>query len=335
MAKMFYNMEETKQKLGLAKEQIDQLVRSGKLRDFHDGAKIMFKVDEVDNFDLSALTGADEEAQLTPPSLDGIDDPLGLSTKDTGSSIGLTPMDTGSVIGLVPGDSADQISLDDTSQGQDNNDDTVITTHGTKAFDVSSSGSGPALNEPFGQAQLTSDDLMGDQISLDSGSSGSGLLDLSREADDTSLGAELLEEIYPTVDEGAVETQLPTQLDIAAEPEPAEPVEPQPPEFAEFPMAVQYYDPTSGVFGAMMIVPFVVLLLAFIVTAAGLADVQPAFLTSLGNGIWYIMGGAAGLALMIVLIGSFIVSQNTQPRGAPKAKKIKTKKPKPAKAGAK
>jgi hypothetical protein len=35
------------------------------------------------------------------------------------------------------------------------------------------------------------------------GSGGSGLLDLTRESDDTSLGAELLDEIYPGGEEGA------------------------------------------------------------------------------------------------------------------------------------
>ena len=35
------------------------------------------------------------------------------------------------------------------------------------------------------------------KLSLESVGSGSGLLDLTRESDDTSLGAELLDEIYP------------------------------------------------------------------------------------------------------------------------------------------
>jgi hypothetical protein len=39
---------------------------------------------------------------------------------------------------------------------------------------------------------------MQDQISLEGTGSGSGLLDLTRESDDTSLGAELLDEIAPT-----------------------------------------------------------------------------------------------------------------------------------------
>jgi hypothetical protein len=39
---------------------------------------------------------------------------------------------------------------------------------------------------------------IGDQVSLEGVGSGSGLLDLTRESDDTSLGAELLDEITPS-----------------------------------------------------------------------------------------------------------------------------------------
>lgn len=50
--------------------------------------------------------------------------------------------------------------------------------------------------DPMAQTQVTSpvDD---EELALESVGSGSGLLDLTRESDDTSLGAELLEEIYP------------------------------------------------------------------------------------------------------------------------------------------
>jgi hypothetical protein len=43
----------------------------------------------------------------------------------------------------------------------------------------------------------------GDELSLEGVGSGSGLLDLTRESDDTSLGAELLDEIYPGSGEGS------------------------------------------------------------------------------------------------------------------------------------
>ena len=48
MAKMFYSFEEVQEKLALNADQIKHLIDDGKLREFRDGAKIMFKVDEVD-----------------------------------------------------------------------------------------------------------------------------------------------------------------------------------------------------------------------------------------------------------------------------------------------
>lgn len=48
MAKMFYTMEETKAALNLTEEQIKQLSREGRLREFRDGPRLMFKADQVD-----------------------------------------------------------------------------------------------------------------------------------------------------------------------------------------------------------------------------------------------------------------------------------------------
>src|SRR4051812_6307986 len=48
MAKMFYTLEEVKQALGVNEEQIKLLTREGKVREFRDGPRVMFKADQVD-----------------------------------------------------------------------------------------------------------------------------------------------------------------------------------------------------------------------------------------------------------------------------------------------
>ena len=48
MAKMFYTTEEAAQKLGVTTDALKQLVTQNKLREFRDGARVMFKVDQVD-----------------------------------------------------------------------------------------------------------------------------------------------------------------------------------------------------------------------------------------------------------------------------------------------
>lgn len=51
--------------------------------------------------------------------------------------------------------------------------------------------------DPMAQTMVTSASIDDEDLALESVGSGSGLLDLTRESDDTSLGAELLDEIYP------------------------------------------------------------------------------------------------------------------------------------------
>src|SRR5205814_6291151 len=55
---------------------------------------------------------------------------------------------------------------------------------------------GPPKVDPMAQTAIGSG--IQDQINLEGVGSGSGLLDLTRESDDTSLGAELLDEISPS-----------------------------------------------------------------------------------------------------------------------------------------
>ena len=56
------------------------------------------------------------------------------------------------------------------------------------------------LADPMAQTQVTGPMIDDEELALESVGSGSGLLDLTRESDDTSLGAELLDEIYPGSD---------------------------------------------------------------------------------------------------------------------------------------
>ena len=299
MAKMFYSMDEVQEKLHLSAEEIKKLIETDKLREFRDGAKVMFKIDEVDSFDLS-----------------------GLSSTGSGE-IGLLPEDSVGDIALPASDSADQISLDDTSEPA-NKDDTVITSHGVNVLDDSDELD---LTDPMAQTQITPS--FDDQVHLDSGSSGSGLLDLTREADDTSLGAELLEEIYPGADEGAIETQLPTELEVPSSVESVGTMDAQSPPIADFAPAVAVYDPSSGAFGVMMVVPFLVLTLLACVAASGIAGVRPVFLDGVANYVWYIIGAAGALAIIIALIGNFISGMAAA--GHPKTAKEKKTRPKKTK----
>src|SRR5215207_10169416 len=91
MAKMFYTLDETKATLGLNEEEIKQLSREGRLREFRDGPRLMFKADQVDNL-KGELTGGGGDAISLGPSDSGA--PIGLADSRSASGSGISLADT-------------------------------------------------------------------------------------------------------------------------------------------------------------------------------------------------------------------------------------------------
>ncbi len=374
MAKMFYTKEEVLEKLGKTEDQVKEMVLDGKLREFRDGNKLMFKVDEVDNLavDDLDLSPTDDLGASGELNLDGTSPGLGLSgdsgsqiglasmdtgsqlglspdgqdmslsaedmSLETGSAIGLAPSETGSIIGLAPGDTADQVSLDDHSALSKGKDDTVVTSHGEESVASSESGSA-VMSDPLVGGDMPEPDFA-DELNLDGGGSGSGLLDLSREADDTSLGAELLDEIYPEPGEDLSEPK-PSRLEVQTTTgtETSESVTSSDQSVlvaastagpAETVRVVRVYDDSSAVFGAAMIVPFIMLIYAAMVMIAGVLDIQPSLIKTINSKIWFVTGGAGVLTVLVLAIGLAITHRSPQPAGA-KSKAKPTKKAKPVK----
>lgn len=167
MAKMFYTLEEASERLGLDTEAIKEMAANGKLQQFRDRDKLMFKREQID-------------------SMASIDESSG------GSSLGIPMADPGP-------DDTDAISLADSmAAGAPEPEDPREGT-GISVFDAGEVE--PA--DPMAQTQVTQPQIDDEELALESVGSGSGLLDLTRESDDTSLGAELLDEIYPGGDTGA------------------------------------------------------------------------------------------------------------------------------------
>ena len=92
MAKMFYTLDETRSALGKSEEDIKQLTREGRLREFRDGPRLMFKADQVEQL----------KAELGGGSLDQVD----LGPSDSGAPIGLVDSrsPTGSASGIALSD---------------------------------------------------------------------------------------------------------------------------------------------------------------------------------------------------------------------------------------
>ncbi|MBL4702013.1 MAG: helix-turn-helix domain-containing protein [Phycisphaeraceae bacterium] len=144
-------------------------------------------------------------------------DDITLAQTDTNMELNLDPKEGSSGLGLALDDlggsaaGADSLNLKDnpTSHEVENTKQST----GISVFDAGEVDEADPMAATIVTQPGISDD---DDLSLDSIGSGSGLLDLTRESDDTSLGAELLDEIYPTGGSAAGESLTDSQMDTAA-----------------------------------------------------------------------------------------------------------------------
>lgn len=192
----------------------------------------------------------------------------------------------------------------------------------------------------LGATGETSLEEIEDDINLDSfGGSGTGLLDLSLQADDTSLGG-ILDEIYTTEEEGGAGDNVGTPEEVTAEADSliseskleATVEEDYAPAVVMTPRAMAEVAPdsSSNLLGGLLFLPLILLIFTTVVTLSGLVGFEPPLISSIAGFIWYIMGGLAvvGLVLGIVGIAGGGGGGASKPKKAKKAKKKKEPKPK-------
>ena len=366
MAKMFYTLEEAQDALNLNEEEIKQLSREGKLREFRDGSRLMFKADQID----ALRTGAPDDSAL---------DELDLAPSDTAGPISLadTGPSTGSTLGgsagdsdvdleadeddlapeiVGPGASASMISLADTGADRSQASATGMGLKSDTAMAVDASGIGmsspggdkspgatgdsgvtllgpeDATADPSEQTAINS--AVSDQINLEGIGSGSGLLDLTRESDDTSLGAELLDEISPG---GSVGGSMAGSMgsglgsmgsglgasfggpggpgdtaevgDTGIAPAAAGPVVDRTAPVAARAAVVEAADPMAAAFGAASLAAALCVLVAGFALANGAVGVplSRTFLSGLMDvSVWYLFGGAVVAAVIFFVVGMLI-----------------------------
>jgi hypothetical protein len=387
MAKMFYTMEEAKATLGKSEEEVKQYAREGRLREFRDGPRLMFKADQVEQLKSELESGGSGTPDL------GVSDSGGLiglvdTTGASGTSITLSEADTGqsSVAGLGGlGGSASGIRLSPGASGSGPainlaNTGTGMGLSGTGAGGsvaggsiggsaAGMSGSGislkgdtglaadlglsgslggvPSPGRPGGTgAGLTGAGMTGtgsraggginvfgpddesgghvdpgaqtaisgglrEQVNLEGVGSGSGLLDLTRESDDTSLGA-VLDEITPGgtapgrraladtgVSAGTGITGLSEEVSAPTTSRRAGGVAP---------VYVQQLDPSAAAFGGLALGAAAMLMYGIFVLIAALVGTRPAAATYFAKQPFYIpfaigIGVAAVLGVFGLIIG--------------------------------
>lgn len=293
MAKSLYTAAEAAEKLGCSEEKLKGLVRDGKLREFRDAGSVNYRTEDIEGL-ASELNDS------------GSDTAAGAS-----GEIVLEPVDDSSVE-LASGRSdifsMDEIESEDTTAGtkggtalERKKGDSAIPSVGVNVFDDDE------LDEhvdPLAQTAVT--DIAG--LGVDAVSSGSGILDLARESDDTSLGKELLDEIYTDDQEGAVEMGEDTRAGLdeaipAGEAEGPDAEFPPPDEevVASAPartqaLAVEYaQDAWSTSLTALLAVATVVLWFGGIAAIAAARGALPGLL----DWVYFHMAACAGGALLV------------------------------------
>lgn len=270
MGKMYYSEEQTARKLGVSPDQLRKLVDEAKLRVYSDGGKRMYNAEEVDTL-APAQAGESGEVELTP------------ADSAAGDRVTLSEADrTAAVAGK---------------------DDTVITSEGISIFDDEDLE--VEAGDPMAKTAIAPS--VEEQISLEGVGSGSGLLDLTRESDDTSLGAEVLEhiDVESAVPSSSLGAQVLDQIDVeGAVPSAAE--EAPPAAIIEAPTVVEEIDASAGAFSGLVLGAALVMLLVAAVVLPVMMDKEPGYLTALQENLALVLGASALLSVLLAVAGYLI-----------------------------
>ncbi len=336
---MFYSLNEVSEKFSMAKEQVKELVKAGRLREFRDGPNLLFKVDEVE----ALLSDTSFMQSVKPPASSK---PETEKTPQEGEVI-LQPEEKGaSAPESTPSEPKQQPAEDETEAIEaeislaDATDEAPTTGSDITSADTAlSNGGTDVLGDTDNDYALAEDtkaetqaiseepslEEIEEDVNLDSFGSGSGLLDLSLQADDTSLGG-VLDDIYTSEIEQEQQPVKGSAVDVAAE---AESLEEQTSEAAAVPAMMHPYiepepDTGSKVLGLMLFLPLLIVIYTAIVTMSASIGVMPLILEKTQGLILFILGGFL-LATLVISGTGFMLSANTG-----KPKKVKKKKAKKA-----
>ncbi len=413
MAGMFYSLDEAIEKLNKTQEELKQIVKEGKLREFRDGPNILFKVEEVEALksDMAPETVEIPEQETieipesetvetpepeTEPETQPEEIPVPESTKPKTPELEISeepeapapseeipeetkapaaseeapeetkapaaseeiPEETKAPAASeeapeetkAPAISEEDADLDEillapetgapAMSGDLTDADTALTGQGTSVlgqtdrdYEITDDTMADTVIPPETSSEVPLEEIEED-VNLDSFGSGSGLLDLSLQADDTSLGG-ILDEIYTAEGEGpeAGEIEAGSAAAMAAEAEQIIPEEglatPQPtPEVPAIaaPLIERAPDKQSNILGMLLFLPLIAVIYTTVVVIAGFKGIMPSILASIQDYIWYIV--AASIVIAGLGAGmSFMLGGQGTTKAKPKKVK-KEKKPK-------
>ncbi len=319
MGKIFYSAEETAAKLNVPVNKLKELVDGNKLREFRDGNRIVFKMDQVDHLASQSGGGGSSEGpiELAPMTASDIPTPPtgklapGDSSGDTKTA---PPAGSGSLGTAVPGGSTVGGSAIGSAAAGGSGTGSKASASGMRVFEeyelkATDTSAQTQISQPLDEAVLPT----GPDSAM---SSGSGLLDLTRESDNTSLGAELLEEIYPGDQSGSSRIGMGAGASGIFDQPPLPATEPAVASVAmEAPVAqvaaaglspiVEMSDPMSGLFGGAALAAILIMGLTLLVALTAVEGFTPQWIPSLATNLWLFVGLLAAFSAMIAFGGFF------------------------------
>ncbi len=277
MAKMFYSAEEAAGKLGKSVDELMAMAKSGEVQSFKQDNQDMFRVEQID-----MISSTDDIGDLS----------INLEDSGEADSLGLS--------GSAPGIKSDDVSLE--MSGEIGLEDSNT----AGADDSFLAGSGMGTGISAFESEASGDDLLKDDLSLETVGSGSGLLDLTRESDDTSLGAELLDEVYSNDDDPAIPSSSSGLFEAAGAESGGNNLGGGMP-MGGVPMVVESYEGGwSGLGVGMGIVAVASLCLAALMAFVGLRGTLPGLAELMTDGMMVWFGGLLGGLIIFGLLGFFI-----------------------------
>ncbi len=332
MAKMFYTASEAAERLGKTEDQLKDLVRAGKLREFRDAGMASYKAEDIDAIAGPVTAAVADIDAASAGGGSGSGEILLEPVEDSGIELAPSGSD---VVSLDESDASASASGTTAAKKEKKEEGTVVPSVGVNVFDDDE------LDEqvdPLAQTAVT--DVAG--LGMEGAGSGSGILDLTRESDDTSLGRELLDEIYTgdgekagtgevaiaTEGEATVEMGDDTRAGLeqvapeAATIEEEEPVEVEAATEAESATAPQTqtvvrevveYGPNalSTSLTALLIVAVAVMWFAFLGAAALVRGITPALLQGIYANLWMYAVGALGVGAIAAGVTYFVVKKRS------------------------
>ena len=320
MAKLFYTLEETCERLGKTEQEVRDMSSSGQLEEMRDGDQLMFKRQQIDllcggedqsieeldldlastgssvGFNLSDSTSEETEKESDPTTDDEVSpSSSGYGLSDSGTGLGLggssaSGLDlSGSGFGFDLGDSGSAAGLDLGDSSAD-------------------SGLGIAFDggEDDASAETRVADAVDEELSLESIGSGSGLLDLTRESDDTSLGAELLDEVWQDGESGDFGVSA-SGLFESTDPEQATQAPSDAPMGLPLAAVAQIYDGKwSGTGVGLLLGSMIALVAVSVMLITTIMGVTPKLSSMITGDFMVWVGGFAGFAIVAGLIGMFL-----------------------------